>query len=183
MKTEELELPCVECCMQDLSCCKNPQIVWTLEEMDNLYANFPEAFKDITIGKGEIPGTMYLIRIPKDDIDAQNNVRIEYCAMYDVDNRRCGVYSARPSVCRTYGDPEYATCPYTDYREQGALEALARFDIKLADKLHSLAPTNPENYLRDFITPWVERFDAAKKDHPEYWEYWEKLPTLNFKRR
>lgn len=174
------DLPCVECCALDLTCCQNPQILWTMEEIDNLYSNHPEAFEGLALFKGEVPGTMYALRVSKDDVDETNSVKIEYCSMYDVDNRRCSVYDSRPIVCRTYGDEKYAACPYKEYTGEGDLLELLKRDRDKANALHRIAQTNSIKYLEDFIFPWVKRFEASKETNPEWFEWWENLPEPNF---
>jgi len=173
MVTENL--PCVECCSLDLTCCHNPQILWTLEEVDNLFSNHPEVFENIALFKGEIVGTLYLIRL---DDKTKTSVNLEYCSMYDNDNRRCMVYDSRPNICKTYGDPKYAPCPYDGYKE-GELLNLVKSNPKLADEMHRMVGNNPQNYLEDFIKPWAERF-IASKDTEEYYTWWENLPEANF---
>jgi Fe-S-cluster containining protein len=179
-KEIEMDLPCVECGMLDLTCCKNPQIVWDMEEMDKLYSNYPEIFSKVSIFKGEIPGTVYLIKVKTEDIDDTNSVNIDYCSMYDEDNRRCSVYDCRPNVCKTYGDPKYASCPYENYKEEGELTDLLVHNKDLAENLHKIAPTNPGVYIQDFVLPWIERFEESKKESHEYYDWWEKLPEPNF---
>ena len=180
-----LDLPCVECCSMDLTCCKNPQILWNMEEVDSLFTMHgpdSEIMQNLTITKGEQEGTVYLMRINPDDISG-NSIVVDYCAMYDQDNRRCSVYNERPVVCKTYGDPKYATCPYTDYRKEGALVDLVKNNKELSERLHTIVPSNPVNLYQDYFKPWGERFQESKKTNPEWFEWWEKLPTANFVRK
>lgn len=174
-------LPCVECCNLDLTCCRNPQILWTMEEIDELVEQFPDALKRKTFVKGEVPGMAYiLIKPSKRDLEL-GETHIDSCAFYDEDNRRCSIYQARPNVCKTFGDPKYATCPYDGLTETDLIELL-KMPNKYAEKMHILADSQPENYFVDFILPWSERFNNSKEKNPEWFEWWENLPLVDWTR-
>lgn len=178
---KSLNLPCAACCNLDLTCCRNPQILWTMEEIDELVEQFPDALKDKTFVKGDVPGTAYILFRPSEQDLESGETRVDNCVFYDEDNRRCSIYQARPNVCKTFGDPKYASCPYEDLTETDLLELL-KMPNNYADKMHALANTQPENYLADFILPWVKRFDESKKKNPEWFEWWENLPVVNWTR-
>ncbi len=177
MKNEELNLPCKECCKLDLSCCSNPQILFTLEEIDEIFTHNEKAMEGKTFFKGEIPGMVYILNRPPKDV---STIVLDYCAFYDTEKKNCSIYDQRPNICKTYGDPKYNSCPYDEYREPGALAKLKETDPELAETLHGTANNNTELYIKDFVTPFVERMKKSEKDNPEYMEFWNSLPTPNF---
>ena len=170
------ELPCEACCNNNLSCCHNPQILWTMQEMDDLVtARGMDILKGIHMYKGEVPGMLYLIRV-NPNLD---NARLEYCAFYDPDKNNCSVYEHRPAVCATYGDPKYNQCPY-DGMTEDQLKDLAENHLEEAEQMHRDAISDPIQYTQDYIEPWLKAWEEAKKTNPEYNQWWEKLPTANF---
>ncbi len=168
------ELPCEECTSLDLTCCFNPQILFTMVELDEVITHWPDLMKDKAIFQGEIPGTMYVLNRPPEGVDT---IKLDYCSFYDPETGRCKIYDQRPSVCSTYGDPKYNDCPYKDYTEPGELTKLKKEDPELAESLHMTSTSYPEAYAKDFIEPFVEAF---KISDPEYMKFWEKLPRPNF---
>jgi Fe-S-cluster containining protein len=157
--------------------------LWTLEELDNVVGEYPDILenRNINIFKGDMPGLVYLISIVADDVDkSTNSLSLDYCSMYDVDNRRCLVYNHRPDVCKTYGDQKYASCPYENYTEDGSLTEALMNNKEYIEGLHSTAPSQPLNFLKDYAEPWLERFEHSKIETPEYYEWWQELPELNF---
>ncbi len=174
---EPQKLPCEECGKLKLSCCKNPQILFTMMELDNIITTGVEKMQGKVLFKGEVPGTVYIINRPPEGVDT---VSLDWCAFYDEDNQKCSIYEQRPNVCKTYGDPKYNRCPYDEYTEPGELQKLNEENPKLALSLHKTIGSNPEAYLEDYLRPWVEAFEKSKEKNPEYNEFWEGLPTPNF---
>ncbi len=174
---ETLKLPCAECCELDLTCCKNPQILFTMLELDNLINDNDSAMEGKILYKGEVPGTVYIINRPPDGV---NNIVLDYCAFYSIETKNCSIYDHRPSVCSAYGNPKYNRCPYDEYTEPGELQKLNEDNPELAVSLHGTIGSNPEAYLEDFLKPWVEAFNNSKEENPEYYEFWEELPAPNF---
>ncbi len=173
-------LPCVECCNMDESCCRNPQIAWTIIELDELVSSFgPEILEGRTIFKAEFPGGIYIIDKPPEDTP---EVEIKYCTFYDQDNRRCSIYENRPAVCKTYGDPKYNCCPFQDFTTEGDLTSFLIKNPGASAAMHKSARSNTGNYLNDFLLPFVEKFMESEKENPEYMEWWRKLPEANFTR-
>lgn len=184
---EEIEikdnLPCVECCNMDESCCRNPQITWTMTELDNLVSvHGTEILEDKALFKGELPGLVYIIKMDQENTKDGDSVHLDYCAFYDIDNRRCSVYHQRPVVCATYGDPEYNECPYQAFAnsEPGTLTDFIVNNREVAGQMHKTAVSHPQKFAQDFIIPFVESFEASD---PEYNEWWESLPEANFIRQ
>lgn len=171
---EELPLPCGECCAQGVDCCQNPRILWTMAEASEVLG----AVKDTPLAEGlvifkskDVPGMVHILRNPKD------MTLMDHCAFWDYENKNCGVYEYRPSVCRVFGDRKYIPCPYDNYREPGAITELVKTNPKLANDLHNMMPDDPAAYARDYVVPWVEQFKLQPK---EVQEYWESLNTVNF---
>ncbi len=173
------DLPCKACCKTNNSCCHNPQILWTMQEMDNLVTEHGmEILEGIHMFQGEIPGMIYLIRVNPNISEA----KLDYCAFYDPDTMGCSVYGKRPIVCQTYGDPEYNECPYDGMTDDEIIE-LAEKDPETMMQKHADAKSFPEKYYQDFIDPWIKAWEQAKTTNPEYSEWWEKLPQANFIRK
>ncbi len=171
------KLPCEECTKLNLSCCNNPQILFSMTDIDNIITEDEEAMSGKIILKGEIPGMVYIIHRPPDGVQ---DIKLDYCAFFDVEKGQCSIYNNRPHVCTTYGNSKYNSCPYEDYTEPGELTKLNRENPELALSLHKTASSNPEAFWEDFLKPYTEAFINTKEKNPEYMEFWEKLPVSNF---
>ncbi len=172
-----IKLPCEECCKLDLSCCKNPQIIFKLTDVDAIFEEDETVMDGKIFMRGEIPGTVYIINRPPDGV---STIVLDYCAFYDSTAERCTIYKNRPDVCKTYGDPKYSSCPYEDYSAPGELTKLKEEQPDLAETLHISANSNPGIFAEEFINPYVEAFERSQKENPEYMKFWESLPEPNF---
>lgn len=92
-------------------CCSYPRIAVTERDVARLARHFdlPPArarekftYRHVTDGKEE-----RILRHRKDDVFAS------VCRFLDPKTRRCGVYEARPTVCRQY--PHGARCGYFEF--------------------------------------------------------------------
>jgi len=176
----ERKLPCEECCKIKETCCRNPQILWNIEELDDMISEYGiKTLKGKAVFKGEIPGHVYLIEVDADNHEKE--ITLDYCSFYDKEKENCSVYNRRPSVCRTYGDPKYNSCPFEAFGESpvGTLTEFAMANPEVVGKMHLTAGQHPMEFMEDFIQPFVERF---LQSNPEYINWWEGLPRANFKR-
>jgi len=177
-------LPCEKCRELDVSCCKNPQIVWTMVEVDELFSKYPTINdnNELVIAKAELPGTVYILRMNPQMTSTvegiKNSIVIEYCSMYNPVENKCTVEDCKPQVCKSFGDPDYMACPFDGLNDDTLME-LVRHEPDF-DKLHQTAETHPEKYLQEFVLPWLKAFDDTKEEHPEYMEWWESLSSPNF---
>jgi hypothetical protein len=92
-------------------CCSYPRIAVTERDLARLARHFglplPRArekftYRHVTEGREE-----RILRHRRDDVFAS------VCRFLDPNTRRCGVYEARPTVCRRY--PQGARCGYFEF--------------------------------------------------------------------
>jgi Fe-S-cluster containining protein len=89
-------------------CCSYPAVVVSKRDLERLAKYFgmtPEAVEKKYIKSGH--GYKRIMRRKKD----KHFGRI--CQFFDIEARRCGIYKARPTVCREY--PGVANCGYYDF--------------------------------------------------------------------
>ena len=180
----ELQTPCTTCCDNGYSCCRNPQITWSLSEIDDLFSARPDLIETVVIFKWELPGFVYAISkeaLSPDRIQ-NNETSLDYCTFYDHSNNCCSIYEYRPKVCSTYGDPEYNACPYQDMSDFDLLDLIIK-EPQVAHELHLTAESHPKKFLKDFILPYSKSFMDTQESNPEYYELWKGFPNVNFERR
>ena len=92
-------------------CCSYPEIETTPRDIERLakhhgldYGTAEERFT-----KSDDAKAVRILRHKKDEFFGT------VCTFLDQEKRRCGVYEARPSVCRAY--PEGRRCGYYDFLE------------------------------------------------------------------
>ncbi len=167
-------LPCQECTSLNQSCCLNPQILFSMVEIDEIFTHQPKAMEGKILYKGEIPGMVYILNRPPEGVDT---IALECCTFYNQIEGKCSIYDLRPTVCKIYGDPKYMECPYKDYTNPGELTELVKTNPDLATSLHTTSNNDIDKFTKDFIDPWIERF---MNSDPKYLEFWKKLPNPNF---
>jgi Fe-S-cluster containining protein len=89
-------------------CCSYPTIPLTKPDLHRLARHFGLGFREAkakyTVARDDDPYTM---RRKAD----KHFGRV--CQFFDTEKRRCGIYQARPSTCRSY--PERGSCGYYDF--------------------------------------------------------------------
>ena len=104
-------------------CCSYPVIPLTKTDVKRLAAHFGVSFtkakKKFTVARD---GEDYAMRRKADEHFGR------ICQFFDTDERRCTIYMARPSVCRSY--PGEGRCGYYDFlsaerRHQDDKDAIA----------------------------------------------------------
>jgi Fe-S-cluster containining protein len=90
-------------------CCTYDEIEVTQRDIDRLAKHFGISSKkaEEKFTKWKASESVHLLRHRKDTIF--NHI----CMFFDQENRRCGVYQARPGVCRQY--PESSRCGYYEF--------------------------------------------------------------------
>lgn len=171
--------PCGTCCSLDMSCCSNPQIIWSMTELDALVTAHTNIFDNVIMFKAEMPGFIYLIDKNIITNRTSDDIKIDNCAFYDVEAKRCSIYDYRPFVCSSYGNKKYNACPYEGMSDD-ALTDLIKNNKELAKEMHKTSTSFPDNILEDYIGPYMESFLASEDTNPEYMELWNNLPTTNF---
>jgi Fe-S-cluster containining protein len=90
-------------------CCSYERIAVEKSDVSRLARHFglaPEAAARKFTRKGEEPGEVILRHKP-------DKIYGTVCQFLDTETRRCTVYEARPTICRTY--PGTARCGYYDF--------------------------------------------------------------------
>ena len=89
-------------------CCSYPLIALDKRDVERLAKHHGLSFQDArrTFTKEE-NGRKYAMRRKKDSVFGR------ICRFFDTDKRRCTVYEARPSVCRSF--PGGGRCGYYDF--------------------------------------------------------------------
>lgn len=108
---------CYDCSKCPAYCCSYDEIHVTDRDMVRIAGHFGLDFEtaEKKYTKTNDEGLRYM-RHRKDDVFAS------VCQFLDRKTRRCGIYEARPGICRKY--PEFARCGYYDFlkwerRQQG----------------------------------------------------------------
>ncbi len=107
-------------------CCSYPNITLKRRDVSRLAKHFQLAFEvaERTFTR-TAHGEKWTLRRKKDEHFGR------ICRFFDVKSRNCGVYAARPEVCRSY--PEKTRCGYYDFlaferKHQGDATYVARTD-------------------------------------------------------
>jgi uncharacterized protein len=89
-------------------CCSYPLIALDKRDVERLAKHHDMSFKEAKKAfTKEEHGSKYAMRRKKDEYYGR------ICRFFDTDERRCTVYKARPSVCRSF--PGGKKCGYYDF--------------------------------------------------------------------
>jgi uncharacterized protein len=104
-------------------CCSYPQVSITKPDVTRLAKHFKLSFADAERKfTRKAYGNNWVLRRKKDEHFGK------ICRFFDTKKRNCGIYKARPGVCRSY--PNEKRCGYYDFlswerRQQGDPEFIA----------------------------------------------------------
>lgn len=88
-------------------CCSYPLIPLNKRDVERLAKHFDLGFEEARVKfTKKDSGLKYAMRRKKDDIFGR------ICRFFDTKERRCTIYTARPSTCRTYPG---GRCGYYDF--------------------------------------------------------------------
>lgn len=117
LKVENVNLPCKKC---NGECC-GPDVPFSKEELKEIekIASIKKFKTEEILGGGSF-------------ILSTKGIKNKKCVF--LKNGKCSIYSARPRICRDYGEKVYIQCPYNGLKEiPSDLEERTKLTIEVQD--------------------------------------------------